>query len=422
MLKDNFKQIILDNQQKDYSVVRDRDFNVDLSLNKVQFFIGVRRCGKTHLMFSVMRKLMEQHGKESVLYINFEDDRIFPMSLPGLNEITEAYYELFPHRRNEKSFFFFDEIQQVDNWEKFIRRVYDNENCLIFISESSAKLLSKEISTSLRGRNLTTEVFPLSFKEFLQFKNIDGSMPTSKNSSLIKNALNEFLHKGGFPELVNTKPETALNILQEYINLIIYRDLIERNKVNNVFLMKHLVKICLGGTAELMSFNRIYNDLRSQGLSIARNTIYEYIGYLEDAFALFSVPVFAKSIRTQNRNPRKIFVSDTGFKNAVSFAEDLGKLYETAVFLHLRRTSSEIFYYRNKQEVDFWLPSQQLLINVAYNIENTKTYTREVNGLLEAMKELKINSAYLVNSAMHDTIKKEGKTIVIVPLWEWLMR
>ncbi len=185
MKKEIFKQLITNNQEKEFDYVFERDIDFPLVSNKIIAFIGVRRSGKTHLMYHAIKRLRKTMRIENIVYLNFEDDRIFPLNLQDLSLFLEAYYELFPNNKSEKVIFFFDEIQVVENWEKFVRRLYDTENCQIFISGSSSKLLSSEIATSLRGRTLTFEVFPLSFKEYLQFNNVKVNIYSSRSKSQI---------------------------------------------------------------------------------------------------------------------------------------------------------------------------------------------------------------------------------------------
>ena len=319
MQKDILKTIITDSQEKDMSHVMDRDIQIPLNTGKVISLVGVRRSGKTHLLYSIINKLRKTTDPKNIVYINFEDDRLFPLELKDLTNLLDAYYELYPDKKNERVYFFFDEIQNVQYWEKFIRRLYDTENCTVFITGSSAKLLSREIATTLRGRTLSYEVFPLSFSEFLRFKKINTDFYSSKSLAKIKNAFSEYLIKGGFPEIVNYDSTIFMKTLQEYIDLIMFRDVIERYNISNTFLLKRLIKFCFTNIATHVSFNKLYNDFKSQGLSLSRNTVYEYIACLEDAFALFTIPIYAKSVREQWRNPRKIYTVDVGFKTAMDY-------------------------------------------------------------------------------------------------------
>ncbi|OGW05483.1 MAG: ATPase [Nitrospinae bacterium RIFCSPLOWO2_01_FULL_39_10] len=425
MQKDILKTIITDSQEKDMSHVMDRDIQIPLNTGKVISLVGVRRSGKTHLLYSIINKLRKTTDPKNIVYINFEDDRLFPLELKDLTNLLDAYYELYPDKKNERVYFFFDEIQNVQYWEKFIRRLYDTENCTVFITGSSAKLLSREIATTLRGRTLSYEVFPLSFSEFLRFKKINTDFYSSKSLAKIKNAFSEYLIKGGFPEIVNYDSTIFMKTLQEYIDLIMFRDVIERYNISNTFLLKRLIKFCFTNIATHVSFNKLYNDFKSQGLSLSRNTVYEYIACLEDAFALFTIPIYAKSVREQWRNPRKIYTVDVGFKTAMDypFSIDIGRVFENIVFLELRRQSEKIYYFKGKHEVDFYYTSdgKEHLLNVSYDMESPATRAREIKGLIEAMKSLSLKEGSIITAEHKDMIKTDVGKINVIPLWEWLL-
>lgn len=425
MQKDIFKALITDSQEKNLSYVIDRDLQIPLDTGKIISLVGVRRSGKTHVLYSIINKIRKTAGPKNIVYINFEDDRLFPLELKDLTNLLDAYYELYPDKKNEKVYFFFDEIQNVQNWEKFIRRLYDTENCTVFITGSSAKLLSKEIATALRGRTLSYEVFPLSFSEFLRFKEIKPDIHSSRSKAKIKNAFSEHMLKGGFPEILNYDQAVFMKALQEYIDLIMYRDVIERYGISNTFLLKRLIKFCFSNISTLVSFNKLYNDFKSEGLSISRNTVYEYISYLEDAYALFTVPIYAKSVREQWRNPRKIYTVDVGFKTAMDypFSIDTGRVFENIVFLELRRKAEKIYYFKGKHEVDFYYTSggKEHLLNVSYEMESPATKEREIKGLIEAMKSLSLKEGSIVTAEHKDMIKTEAGKINVIPLWEWLL-
>jgi predicted AAA+ superfamily ATPase len=423
-MKDVFKQIIIDNQEKDYNYVLERDIDFPLESNKIIAFTGVRRSGKTHVMYYAIKKLKEKVSHKNIVFINFEDDRIFPLTLNDLGTLPEAYYELFPENKNEKVYFFFDEVQVVENWEKFIRRLYDTENCQIFISGSSSKLLSSEIATSLRGRTLTFEVFPLSFKEYLNFSGINADPPfSSKSKATINHYLQRYLQYGGFPELIYSEERFVKQILQEYLDMIIYKDLIERYSVNNHYLLKYLVKYCMLNIGTLLSYNKLFNELKSRGLQISKNTLYNYIQYLEETYAVFSVPLYSRSYSEVSKNPKKIYSIDVGFKTAIGISEDIGHKYENIVFLHLRRKSKNIYYWKLNKEVDFILNDDELqIINVTYDLSDPKTYEREMSGLEEAMLKTKKDKSLLINLDKKDIVKTGSGTIQVIPLWEWLLK
>lgn len=422
MKKDVFKQLILDSVEENYTHIFGRTTPLKIYENKANCIIGVRRCGKTSLMQNTIMQLRKKSKPENAIYINLEDDRLYPLQLIDLNDFIESYYELYPKNRNHKVYFFIDEIQLVEGWEKFVRRLLDTENCNLIISGSSAKLLSKEIHTSLRGRSISREVYPLSFLEYLQFTNVDSKTRSTKNISFIKHALQDYLFKGGFPELISFDESEARKFLKEYKDLIIFRDLIERYNIREVAPLRYLINYLIKNRSTLVSINRLHNDLKSQGVSLSKTTLYDYMAYLQDCYAIQSVPMYSQSIKEQNRNPQKIYSIDNGFGLTTNITKEYGKNFENAVFLHLKLTHHcDVFYYKGNQEVDFYLPDKKLLVNVSYDISDAKTLDREIKGLQEAMTELKLTNAYLITDNVKEIIILKKLTIHIVPLWEWLL-
>jgi predicted AAA+ superfamily ATPase len=428
MKKDTFRRLILDFQEKDLSHVIERDIQIPLNLdNKAISLVGVRRSGKTFILYSIINTLRsEGHiDNKNIVYINFEDDRLFPLSLEDLNLLLETYYELFPDKKKEKIYLFLDEIQNVPGWESFVRRVMDSENCRIFITGSSAKLLSKEISTALRGRTLSYEVFPLSFKEYIRFKGIEKDNFSSSGVAKIKNAFNEFIRRGGFPEVVPYPEDIYMRTMKEYLDLLMYRDIIDRYGIKNRLLLKVLMKFCFIHISKLFSVNKIFKDFKSQGLKLSRNTIYEYLSYIEDAYGAFSMPIHGQSIAEEMQNPKKIYSVDTGFKRVMdySFNKDFSYIFENIVFLELRRETTKLSYFKKKQEVDFCFlkDGNPQLINVSYDISAPSTRNREINGLIEGMEFFSINESLLITAESEENVSIQGKTINIIPLWKWLL-
>jgi predicted AAA+ superfamily ATPase len=423
MKKEIFKRLIVDNQERTFAEIVLRDIQIPIDTRKIVTLKGVRRCGKTSILYQTIKKLRETVDKTNLVYINFEDDRIFPVQLPDCNELLEAYYEMFPTKKPEKVYFFFDEIQIVENWEIFIRRLHDTENCQIYLCGSSSKLLSSEIASSLRGRSISYEIFPLSFKEFLRFKNIDNNYYSSANYALIRNVLNTYLFQGGFPELIYENEDKHKLILQEYVDLIIYKDLIERYGITNRNLVKLLVKYCYVNISTPLSQNKLFKELKSQGISLSKNTLYEYIDYLREVYAIFTIPLYSSSVGEQNRNPLKLYAIDTGFKAIFSISQDIGRVIENVVMLHLRRSNMALYYWAGKQETDFAYEAEDgiRLVNVCYDLSNAETKTRELNCLLEAMQQHKTNNATLITMEMEELVSIDNKRINIIPLWKWLI-
>lgn len=425
-MREIFRRIITDFQERAIRTTIKRDILIPLQSDKIISLIGVRRCGKTSILYKMIEELHLVVAPQNIIYINFEDDRLFGAQLSDLDHLIEGYYELYPEKREERVYLFIDEVQNIPGWEVFIRRIYDTLNLQITITGSSSKLLSSEIATSLRGRTLTYEIFPFSFKEFLRYKNITVNFDSSKSLSYIKNNFEEYLVCGGFPETIGQDKTMQKRILSDYVNLIVYKDIIERYNVSNTTLLKHLIKYAFTNIATLMSITKLYNDFKSNGFKLGKETLFDYFGYLEEAYALFSVPIFRSSVREEQRNPKKIYAIDNGLRAVydASFSQDHSKLYENLVFLALRAKTSEVYYVKQHQEIDFYcvLNGAKMLINVSFELLNQKTMEREINSLIEGMDYIDVNQSYLITKDQDEKITVGNKTIVIVPLWKWLLK
>ncbi len=418
-------KIITDFHEKDVPRTVPRDIHIPFDTGKIVSLIGVRRSGKTSIIYHLIEKLRKKVDPANIVYLNFEDDRLFPLELKHLDSLLEAYYELHPRKRDQKVHLFFDEIQNVKNWELFVRRIYDTLDVEIFITGSSSRLLGAEMSTSLRGRTIAYEVFPFSFAEYLRFRDINVNLYSSRSLSYIANAFDDYIQHGGFVETINALPDIRAKILSDYADLIIYKDIVERYGVKNHALMKHLVKYCFTNMATASSLTKLYNDFRSQGFKIGKDTLFDYFSYLNDAFAIFSVPVFRGSVREEQRNPKKIYAVDNGFKSVfhVSLSPDHGRLYENAAFLHLRRNCREVYYFLQNQEVDFYckMGDEPLIANVCFDLHDSQTRKREINGLVEALTFFHWGQGYILTREHEETLVIDGKKIEILPLWKWLL-
>lgn len=425
-MKQVFKRLITDFIEKDIKNILPREFFIPIESTKVISLIGVRRSGKSSLLFDIINKLRDKTDRENIIYINFEDDRLYPLELSHLDFILESYYELYPKKRDEKIYLFLDEVQVVQNWEVYVRRVYDNENIQIYITGSSAKLLSTEIATSLRGRTITYEIFPFSFKEYLEFKNIEINLNSSKSLSFINNELNNYLFDGGFAETINEDKSISRKILSDYLELIVYKDIVDRYNITNRSLLKSLNKYCFTNIATLVSFTKLYNEFKSQGFKLSKDTIFNYLSHLEDAYAIFTLPIYRNSVKEEQRNPKKIYAIDNGFKKIYDYAidKDISKLYENIVYLHLRRQTKDLYYFKQNHEVDFYarVEGKEYLVNVSYIIDNEKTRKRELDGLLEAMDYFNLDESYLITKDEESEVLIEDKKINIIPLYKYLLK
>ncbi len=418
--KQAFQQILGDFFDRSLETVVPRAVEIPLDVPKIISLLGPRRAGKTYILFDLIKQLRESVPKERLVYINFEDDRLFPLELEDMEDLVQAYYELFPSHKETLVWFFFDEIQEVPHWEKFIRRLFDQENCRIYLTGSSAKLLSRELATALRGRSIPFEIFPLSFKEFLKFKELIINPATSKGQAQLLYQLKAYLKQGGFPELIFIPEPLHNRVINEYIDLMLYRDLTERFSVKHPQLIKYLLKYLLTNLAKPVSINKMFNDVKSQGYKVGKNTIYEYISYLEEAFIIFRVDLWSRSIRKQAVNPSKSYIVDPAFKYAMSVQEEMGRVFENAVFMELRRRGTQPFYVQNKQEADFYW-EDGLLINACYDYREASTRKREINGLLEAMEALNLSESLLVNWDKKELLTFGEKKIRVQPLGEFLL-
>ncbi|MDF3055482.1 MAG: putative ATPase, partial [Gammaproteobacteria bacterium] len=439
--------------------------------NKIIVAIGMRRTGKSHFLLQTIEQLLQQDqvALSRILYIDFEDDRLTPLTTQQLSELLDSFYTLYPENHDQLCYLFLDEIQNVENWQMVIRRYFDTKKVKIYLTGSSAKLLSKEIATSLRGRSIATEIWPFSFTEYLQAKGI--SLPKTygqKNLDKLNSWLRRYIKEGGFPETIGifsqqiatiwaetldlssaaldqhffdsggdsssaTKltrkiKELGLNlsiddllqnptfnqfsnhinniysntenrryILQNYLNSVVLRDIVERYKVTNITLVRYIVKFLLKNVGCGFSANTLFNDVKSQGIAVSKTTIHDYLGHIEDAYLAFTVPLYSESLRKTHSNPRKIYAVDTGLVNACTFgfSENIGHQFENLIYLDLRRAKHEIYYYltTTRKEVDFLTQDphgKRHLFQVCWDMRNAETQERELSALHEAERELKI--------------------------------
>ncbi len=390
---------------------------------KVISLVGPRRAGKTFYFYQLIYNLLKNNIDPTlILYINFEDDRILPLQSSDLNEILEAYYELYPENTGKMLYLFFDEIQNVENWEVFIRRIDDTKNAKIYITGSSSKLLSQEIATSLRGRTLSYHMYTLGFEEFLRMKQVilDKDFEYTDKRYLVKNLFDEYLYSGGYPEVVLESEEMRRDILKNYFELIIYRDIVERFSIRNTTLLKNLLKYLITNISTQFSVNAYYRAVKND-IAVSKETIIEYLSHLEDINLIYLVPFFSYSLKRQQVNPRKVYCADNGLRNAVSFrfSKDEGRLAENLVFLELKRRGEELYYWKSRGEVDFVFSDDENFLT-ALNVSYTDMPAeRETNSLLEFIEEFgaKVKDLILLTE---DTEKVEGG-IRYVPLWKWML-
>jgi len=423
MERTTLEQIIRDNIERSYDSFRERKQTLPLDVDRVITLTGARRTGKTSLFFRMIERLRSEVPVERVLYMNFEDDRLFGMELSDMNTLLEAYFTLYPSAQQELVYFFFDEIQRIEGWETFVRRIKDTLPARVFVTGSSASLLGREIATALRGRTLTYEVFPLQFAEYLNWQNLPTEVGSSRTNQKIQHAFRQYMETTAFPELLHWSENERLMALQEYIDLIIYRDVAERLKVTNTQILKYLIQFLLVNAGKPLSANSIYKDLKGQGLRVSKDTLYEYLGLLEDVYAIFMVPIYSRNLKVQQRNPKKLYILDHGLKKAVSVGADQGALLENIIFLDFRRRYRDIYYWQDDQEVDFIIPTDggPKAVNVSFSVDQPQTYNREISGLQKCMNTLNLTESWIITAFEEMEITHSGQSIHVLPAWKWLL-
>lgn len=311
-MKDTLKTIIRNFHTGSLPHIIKRDVALPLTSKKIITVTGPRRAGKTYLLFQHINQLIESGvSKEKILYFNFEDERI-ELSTPTLDLILQAYRELYPEINIRECYFFFDEIQNIKGWERFVRRVYDSLSNNIFLTGSNSNLFGQEIATSLRGRTIRYEVFPLSFREFIRFKNFDFDVEKDfyspdKKAKLIK-YFNEYLMYGGFPEVVFLDEMIKIKALQEYFEVMIYRDLAERFKIIDTLVLKYFLKRLTEKATKFFSVHKIYNELKSKGLKVGKDTLYKYLEYAEAAYIIRLLRKQYKSVSKAEFGEKKVYL------------------------------------------------------------------------------------------------------------------
>ena len=410
-------------------IVRDTPLpEIPHALRKALIVIGMRRSGKTWLLYQYMQHLLAQgRAKTQLVYINFEDDRLYGMEAKHFPEMLNAYWSLYPeHIGQQQVVFFFDEIAEVPGWERFIRRLLDKETMQIVITGSSAKMLSKEIATNLRGRTITREVFPFSFAEMARVHQWPNTWPLDpKQQAMALNAIQHYVTWGGFPEALSVTPVLHRELLQGYMDSVIYRDIIERHDVRNHHAVKQLLLHCLHNPATLLSVNKVFQQFKARGLSVSKDALYQFVDYLADAYCIFTVSVYSFSLNKAALKPKKVYLIDTGLVSAYAIKPGYEKAgcLENAVFLHLRRQCEDIFYFQTRQghEVDFLLvPPHGVmqLYQVSMSLQDEATRQREVRALQEAMQELSLSVATIITWHESDIIRVDQGEIRVMPLYQ----
>lgn len=411
------KQIIGENQEFVQNVkLLQRPFKFEDNGNYV--FLGIRRAGKSYLMFQRIHELMKRGTDiEEILYLNFEDERFIGLKSEDLDEIKRVYEETFSSR----PIFFLDEIQIVPGWEKFVRRLAD-KSYRVFVTGSNAKMLSSEIATTLGGRFLIQNVYPFSFREFLNFEGFELKpnwlyTPGTRNG--VVRSFDTYFYNGGFPELLSFEDKRSW--LSGLYQKIFFGDLVARYSLRNSDSMRLLVKKLAESVMQPSSYNRLKNIVSSAGESVGVRTIIDYVGYLQETWLIFSLENYAARFAERESN-RKYYFIDNGILNLFIFRPET-LLLENLVAITLHRQFGEkVYFYNQHIEVDFYIPEESWLIQVSYNISDVQTFEREVNGIVKAAKFLNAERLQIVTRNDERVIEKDGLSIEVLPIWKWLIQ
>ena len=393
---------------------------------------GVRRAGKSSLLMLTVNKLLAWGVKrEQILWVNFDDERLDRMPTEELDEVLQAYREMYPEIELKDVYMFFDEIQNIDGWDLFVLRVFKSYCQNVYVTGSNAKLLSSEISTALRGWTLDYEMLPLSFREFCRFKGIDAHSYLESDKAKRYAAMEEYIHGGGFPKVVlSTDKSMKLRLLQGYFNTMLFRDLAERHAIKNIEALRYFLKRVMQNLTKTTSINAIANDMRSNGVSVSKDDLYNWADWAVAAYLFVRYPKYSRSLVKENQSLRKYYVIDTGMRQAVlrPQSEDKGKLLENIVALELfrrRGADRKMFYWQDGRECDFVVQREEHveeLIQVTWDIEDEDTRKREIDGIKEAAKGTNCNKLTIVTREQKETIEEDGFRIEVVGIEEWLTR
>ena len=391
---------------------------------------GVRRAGKSSLLMLVVNKLLASGIKrEQILWVNFDDERLDRMPTEELDEVLQAYREMYPDIELKDVYMFFDEIQNIDGWDLFVLRVFKSYCQHVYVTGNNAKLLSSEISTALRGWTLDYEMLPLSFKEFCRFKGIEAHGYLESDKAKRYAAMEEYIHYGGFPQVVLSSDKSMkLRLLQGYFNTMIFRDLVERHKIKNIEALRYFLKRVMLNLTKTTSINAIVNDMRSSGVSVSKDDLYNWADWAVEAYLFVRYPKYSPSLVKENQSLRKYYVIDMGMRQAVLMpqSEDKGKLLENMVALELfrrRGADRKIFYWQDGRECDFVVQREEHveeLIQVTWDMSDDDTRKREIDGIKEAARGTMCDKLTIVTRERKETIEEDGYRIDIVGIEEWL--
>lgn len=409
-----------------------RENQLPVNCGKIVTIPGVRRCGKTSRMEATVNDLLASGVKrEQFLWVSFDDERLVRMTSDDLNLVIEAYREMFPDMEMASVYMFFDEIQLIEGWEYFVMRLYKHYSKNIYISGSNATMLGSELKSVLRGWPEEEETLPLSFKEYCGFKGIKTDSWLESDLAKLRNAFFEYNNEGGFPEVVLTQnPLQKVKRLQTYFDTMLLKDLVEHYGLSNIEVLRYYLKRIMENLTKPTSIRAIHGDIKSRGLKVSKDDLYEWANHACGIFMFLRVPNYSKSLQKIESSQPKYYCIDNGLRDAVllPMSGDDGKKLENTVFLQLYRHRTpvdRIFYYQGKGECDFVVQSGveiSRLIQVTWDMGDEETRRREINGLVEAAEATGCDNLFIITSDSSEEIKLDnGMEIHVLSAWRWLL-
>jgi predicted AAA+ superfamily ATPase len=416
-------------RDRTFPEIKPRDIKIDTTKrqgdNNATAITGFRRSGKTYIVYEAIEKLLQEYSKEEVIYLNFEDERI-PLQTETLTDLLPAIQATFGKK---PKYLFLDELQVIPNWGKWVRRILDSEDIQIFVTGSSSKMSSSELPTELRGRAWELKVSPLSFSEFLQFKNtsidIEKMAFVADEQARFHYLFDEYLKFGALPAVVLADPDKKQELLQSYFQTVVQSDISERNKVGNEAALRNMLRLLVN--SKQITISKLYNTLKSLGIPIGKTTVDNYLKYIEESYFMKQLPIYNASVVNQLSYPRKVYFVDTGFITALStkFSNNSGRLFENVVYNRLSLQNDDMYYYRDDRdyEVDFVVLENEkagALYQVCYDISSVDTVNREVRSLLKAGKSLNCSKLYLITPERDSNGLVPPEIVVLTPekiLW-----
>jgi len=425
------KSAIVDYQEKEIPDLTERNLKLHFIPNMATGISGIRRGGKTFRTHQLKKELAAQGKTQNICRIQFNDHRFINIKSEELNIIDDAYYSIYPDKREkEKVFFIFDEIHRIQGWENYILYLLETPKHQVVITGSTASTLRGEFESSLRGKLFPIELFPFSFDEFLKYHDIKPDTVSSKGKSLLLYNLDKYLTTGGFPGVYSVAEEIREDLLRTYWDTMLLRDVIEANNEEKIdaVLLRSFCDTLISRVGCPMTVNKISTNLKNSGFRFNSEKIYRYLKFVSDAYMMHTVEFFSESEKIRSKNYKKVYCIDWALAKAVSFGSGVDKtrLFENMIFIALKRKHGKISYFRTREgyEIDFVVSKNRKeieLIQVSYSIDDPSVLERELRALTVSADYLEASSLTIVTLNDEKIIEQEGKQINIIPAWKWLL-